>query len=227
MARRPCVESRCQCIIPCALKDQPRHLAIPVGRQLAVRAAVSPKARPIARRGRPTKLTPGVQRQICREVEAGNFIEIAAELSGVGRSSVFHWIALADGGDPQYLDFRDAIKEARAKAEARAVAAIQKAGRQTWQANAWFLERSFPQRWRRTDAREDPELEQARRDAEAATERADAAEELSAALRRDPNQIPRTLAALEVLDQVIRGEGSPVGLIGDDPSLPRLQSDRT
>lgn len=191
-------------------------------------AAAVQKSRPKTIRGRPTKLTPGVQRQMCRDVEAGNFLEIAAELSGVGRSTVFHWIALADGGDPQYLDFRDAVKGARAKAEARAVAAIQKAGRRTWQANAWFLERSFPERWRRRDAREDPELEYARRDAEAA-EGKNAAEELSEAMRRDPNQIPRTLAALEVLDQVISGEGPPVGLvpIGDDPSPPRFESDRT
>lgn len=52
--------------------------------------------------------------------------------------------------DPSYRDFRAAVESARSQAEVRAVALINQAAQGgTWQAAAWFLERSHPQRWGR------------------------------------------------------------------------------
>lgn len=57
-------------------------------------------------------------------------------------------------GDPaqeaRYVELVDAVESARASAEVRALANIQKAaGEGTWQAAAWYLERSYPDKWGR------------------------------------------------------------------------------
>jgi hypothetical protein len=46
-----------------------------------------------------------------------------------------------------YVVFHQTTARARAMAEVRATTQIMAAGRQHWQANAWYLERSFPDRW--------------------------------------------------------------------------------
>jgi hypothetical protein len=51
-----------------------------------------------------------------------------------------------------YLEFLEAVEKARASAELRAVAQIQQAAATgQWQASAWYLERSYPQKWGRKD----------------------------------------------------------------------------
>jgi len=147
-------------------------------------------------------LTPAVQHRICAAIEAGNFIESAAQLAGVGRSTLYRWLALADSDDKQYRDFRDALLTARAKAEARAVAVIVKSGRRSWQSAAWFLERSFPGRWRR---REHHQELPAQSDLGSFGEPS-AGDRLEAAMQRSPGQIPRVLAALNVLREVAESE---------------------
>jgi hypothetical protein len=52
--------------------------------------------------------------------------------------------------DTKYREFRDAVESARSAAEIRNVALIQKAANDgTWQAAAWYLERTAWQRWGR------------------------------------------------------------------------------
>jgi len=52
-----------------------------------------------------------------------------------------------------YSDFAEAVARARAEAEIAAVARIrERAHDGTWQADAWFLERAFPERWGRRGA---------------------------------------------------------------------------
>ena len=47
-----------------------------------------------------------------------------------------------------YSEFSEAVKKARAEAEGAHIRNIRKAADNgTWQASAWFLERSFPQKW--------------------------------------------------------------------------------
>jgi hypothetical protein len=55
-----------------------------------------------------------------------------------------------DHPDKAYGDFCEAVEKTRAQAEVRAVALIRKAAMDgTWQAAAWFLERSHPGKWGR------------------------------------------------------------------------------
>jgi transposase len=107
---------------------------------------------PARKQGRPSKLTEDVQNRILRAVQAGNWLETASAYAGVDASTVRRWIAKgeADDAEEPYRSFCAAIKQARAEAEIRAVALIQKAAQDgTWQASAWYLERSHPDRWGR------------------------------------------------------------------------------
>ena len=109
-------------------------------------------ARPAKKIGQPSKLTPEVQDKIVQAILAGNYQETAASYAGIGRTTFFRW--MEQGADPDapqmYRDFRDAVESARAQAEVRHVALITQAAQGgTWQASAWYLERSYPQRWGR------------------------------------------------------------------------------
>jgi transposase len=107
--------------------------------------------------GRPSKLTPQVHDKIITAIKAGNYLDTAARYAGVDPGTVHRWIA--KGKDEQapdeYRQFREAIESARAEAEARNVALIQQAANAgTWQAAAWYLERTAHQRWGRKQSLE-------------------------------------------------------------------------
>ncbi|MFI9552357.1 hypothetical protein [Nonomuraea endophytica] len=66
--------------------------------------------------GRPTKLTPELQDQLCRHLKAGHFLGTAADLCGVGRSTVHRWLAQAEEEDApaELRAFQAAVTQARA-----------------------------------------------------------------------------------------------------------------
>ncbi len=67
---------------------------------------------------------------------------------------------IADGEKPNpkeeaFREFFAAVEKARSESEVRNVMYIQRAAQDgTWQAAAWFLERSFPRKWGRKDRHE-------------------------------------------------------------------------
>ncbi len=99
--------------------------------------------------GRPSKLTPERVERICGALRRGHSRSTAAVLAGIGKSTFFAWMAVADGPDaPQdFVDFREAIKMAEAEGERELVDIIRSAAASTWTAAAWLLERKFPDRW--------------------------------------------------------------------------------
>lgn len=102
--------------------------------------------------GRPLKLTPAVQETICKAISAGNYSEIAARYAGVASTTFYKWMALGEGENAKdpFREFREAVENARATAEVRNIAMIQQAANNgTWQAAAWYLERTAPNRWGR------------------------------------------------------------------------------
>lgn len=109
---------------------------------------------------RPTDLTPELQEKIVAIVRKGNFRVVAAEACGIGESTLSEWIARGEGRDkdrpqtPEYAAFAAAIKAAEAEAEIAAMAVIESAGLETWQAAAWYLERKFPGRWGKREKHE-------------------------------------------------------------------------
>lgn len=115
--------------------------------------------------GRITKLTPKLRESICQALRAGNYIETAAAMNGIAKSSYYLWLrrgarererldkskrARPKKSERPYLLFSDAVKKAEAQSEAMSVARIAKAGQEgAWQAEAWRLERKYPDRWGR------------------------------------------------------------------------------
>lgn len=102
---------------------------------------------------RPTKLTAEVKDRIMQAVQAGNYLETAAQYAGIDSSTLRRWVQKgeAPSAPEPYRSFCTALKSARAAAEVRSVALIQQAATGgTWQAAAWYLERSYPDRWGRT-----------------------------------------------------------------------------
>lgn len=100
---------------------------------------------------RPRKLNPERQQKLVDAIRAGNYQETAAIYAGIGVSTFYRWMqeAAEPGASTELVEFREAVERAKAESEIRAVTLINTAAQQTWQAAAWYLERSYPQRWGR------------------------------------------------------------------------------
>ena len=99
-----------------------------------------------------SKLTPTVIENITAALRAGNYIETACQYAGISAATYYRWLTEADQPDATDLhrDLREAVEKARADAEVRNVQLIQQAAQGgTWQAAAWWLERSHPKKWGR------------------------------------------------------------------------------
>jgi len=118
--------------------------------------------------GRPSKLNQETQDKIVTALQAGNYQDTASAYAGVSTAAFYNWMErgrierdrLTAGEKPNknetiFAEFVDAVEKARASAEVRSVVLINKAANEgTWQAAAWFLERSHPQRWGRLNRTE-------------------------------------------------------------------------
>lgn len=92
-----------------------------------------------------SKLTPELQAEICKLVEAGDAAEVAAGVCGIGRSTFFEWQARNE-------EFRTAISHARDRFESNARAVLlggDDKGLTFGPAKAALevLSRRLPQRW--------------------------------------------------------------------------------
>jgi hypothetical protein len=112
---------------------------------------------------RPSALTPKLRERIESELADGTPIAIVAQREGLGRSTLHEWIANGRvtrrrRRDPLKLapeipaeersSSTDSLEERLRDAESGLVAAIVRASqRGSWQAAAWLLERSAPERW--------------------------------------------------------------------------------
>jgi hypothetical protein len=101
--------------------------------------------------GRPSKLTPETQQKIAQAVASGNYFDTAAAYGGISYDTFNDWMNKGiNKVDAKYVQFYHAIKKAEADAEVMRVARISKAGQEgNWQADAWQLERRYPQKWGR------------------------------------------------------------------------------
>ena len=112
------------------------------------------------------RLNATVQEKIISALVAGNYQEIAAQYAGVGKTTYFKWLAwgreeierleMDEAAEPDptktvFANFVEAVEEARAGIEVRLTTGIILAAKDDWHAGAWFLERSFPQRYGRVD----------------------------------------------------------------------------
>ncbi len=102
------------------------------------------------RRGRRTKLTPGVLEMAIRLTLRGNYRHVVARALGVHPATFRAW--MRTGGkfpDGIYGRLRRGMMKAEA-AEIRMLALITEAARDDAKYACWFLERRWPQRWGRS-----------------------------------------------------------------------------
>ena len=118
----------------------------------------------MAQKGRkPTKLDDERVTALLTALRGGNYFEHACAYANIAPSTAYRWIErgeteqsrLAQGLDPDpqetvYLELCNAIQKARADAIVANVTIVQQAARNgTWQAAAWWLERSMPNQYGR------------------------------------------------------------------------------
>lgn len=112
------------------------------------------------RRGRKTKLTPKLQEQIIKYVEAGNYNKVACQAVGIGEWTYYNWIKrgekaleLEEKGkkipesEKKFSQFSQSIRGAEARGEIRNVTIIQIAAKKDWRAALEILARKYPKRW--------------------------------------------------------------------------------
>jgi len=118
----------------------------------------------VAKRGRKApKLDDPKVKLLLQALSAGNYVEVSCAYAGLSVGAVYQWldkggkekVRISNGGEPDpdkatYVELLEAIESARAKAVVANVAVIQQAARNgTWQAAAWWLERTNPQQFGR------------------------------------------------------------------------------
>lgn len=105
--------------------------------------------------GRPTKLTPEVQKKITTAVAAGNYQSTAALLAGISSQTFHNWVDRGRNGEEPFLSFFEELTRAEAYAEAERIKEIRDAGQKgDWKAHAWYLERKMNKKWGKVDKTE-------------------------------------------------------------------------
>jgi len=99
--------------------------------------------------GRKSKFTAEVAERILLFVRAGNYLDTAANASGIDASTMRAWMrfGVANAETPMGIWAAQMIAT-QGQAEALDVAQVLRHGQKDWRALAWRLERRFPDRWR-------------------------------------------------------------------------------
>lgn len=106
---------------------------------------------------RSVKLNKRITDKILRAIAQGVYQEPAARNAGVNPATFYRWMEKGsrDDAPDEFKEFFDAVEEAKAKAEVNAVTVITSAASEgSWQAAAWWLERTRPKKFGRFDRNE-------------------------------------------------------------------------
>ncbi len=82
--------------------------------------------------GRPTKLTPKVQKTIVAYTRSGAFAWVAAEAAGIASKTFERWMKAGEQGDEEYHDFYEAVQVARGEARVTAEVDVRKDNPLAW-----------------------------------------------------------------------------------------------
>lgn len=111
---------------------------------------------------------PEIINRLLEALRSGNFIDDACQYAGIAESTYYSWMdrgrreraRINAGEKPEtaeapWLELFDKVQQARSEAVVRNVHLIQRAASDgTWQAAAWFLERTRPDKFGRRIATE-------------------------------------------------------------------------
>lgn len=101
------------------------------------------------------KLTDQLCDKICNDIKAGVPIKHASISHGISESTFYNWFDKGrDAKSGKFKKFYDKIQEAKSVAITLRARRIYKAGKDNWQADAWWLERVDPTNFGRKDRHE-------------------------------------------------------------------------
>lgn len=101
------------------------------------------------------KLTEELQEDICNEIKAGTPMKYAAISHGISESTFYNWYNKGEEAKSgKFRKFYLAIEEAKSTAITLRTRRIYKAGKDNWQADAWWLERVCPEEFGRHEKRD-------------------------------------------------------------------------
>jgi hypothetical protein len=106
---------------------------------------------------RPQKLNKRTTDKIVDAITKGAYQDVAARSAGVGPTTFYRWMnkGAEDDAPADYKEFHEAVEKAKANAEVDAVMIINQAAIDgSWQAAAWWLERTRPKKFGRFDRNE-------------------------------------------------------------------------
>lgn len=105
--------------------------------------------------GRKSKLTPELVEIIVKLLKDGNYDIVSAQAVGITRATFYRWIRRGkEEKEGEYFEFYRAIEQAKATGETELLKIIRNASARAWQAAAWILERSRPERYSLRKGRE-------------------------------------------------------------------------
>lgn len=115
--------------------------------------------------GHPWKINSKIVAAIIEAIKEGNTRATAAELAGIGETTLYEWLAKGRelieqagegvkyaGHEKLLAELAGSLKKAEATATAFHVGNIKRASAESWQASAWWLERRFPKDYGRRQA---------------------------------------------------------------------------
>jgi len=111
----------------------------------------------LARTGRKTTLNDQTTDRLVQLLRGGVPVRTAIATVNVPKSTYYAWL---ESADPVHVRFAERVAEAQAFGEATLVSRIANASAVSWQAAAWLLERTVPERYARLSQRaaaEDPD----------------------------------------------------------------------
>ncbi len=99
--------------------------------------------------GRKTKLDEKRLKKVVDGITAGLPYDTACALAGITYQTFLNWMRAGEAAESgKFFEFFEAVKKAEAIAESVHIANIKNAGKSgVWQADAWMLERRYPQKW--------------------------------------------------------------------------------
>lgn len=88
-------------------------------------------------RGRKGKYTPEIVKEILTVISIGGTDKDAYEYAGVSAETFYQWLK-----KPEFLE---QVTRERLKGKVNIIKSIREQGKNDWRANAWYLERRYPQ----------------------------------------------------------------------------------
>ncbi|MBT7833488.1 MAG: hypothetical protein HN667_07620 [Chloroflexi bacterium] len=82
--------------------------------------------------GRKPKLTNETTGLVVESIEAGAFDYVAAEAAGISPSTYYDWMARGRNGEPEFLEFSERVRQARAQARLNAESRVFKSDPKSW-----------------------------------------------------------------------------------------------